>query len=40
MEITLNYYIIINNFYLYNHSDKITRMIMSEKKKLYKKKSK
>jgi len=24
MAITLNYYIIVNKIYLYNHSDKIT----------------
>jgi len=29
MTIALNYYIIISKFYLYNYSDKITRMIMS-----------
>jgi len=28
MTITLNYYIIVNNVYLYNCDDKITRMIM------------
>ena len=29
MKITLNYYIIVNKFYLENYSDKITLMIMS-----------
>jgi len=29
MAITLNFYIILNKIYLYNYSDKITRMIMS-----------
>jgi len=28
MTITLNYYIIVNKIYLYNYSDKVTRMIM------------
>jgi len=32
MTITLNYYIIVNKSYLYNYSDKITCMIMSQKK--------
>jgi len=28
ITITFNYYIIVNKFYLYNYSDKITHMIM------------
>jgi len=28
MTITLNHYIIVNKIYLYNYTDKITRMIM------------
>jgi len=29
MTITLNYYIVVNTIYLYNYSDKISRMIRS-----------
>ena len=31
MVITLNYYLTVNKIYLYNHSNKITSMIMSKK---------
>ena len=34
ITITFNYYIIVNKFYLYNYSDKITHMIMGQKIKI------
>jgi len=36
MLVTMNYYITVNKIYLYNYNDKITRIIKSKKKLIYK----